>query len=440
MLIKSIKVSNFKSFYELDVQLGRFNVVIGANATGKSNFIDIFRFLKDIVNNGLDNAFSMQGGIEYTRNLNVGASRDLSIEIRLSSLTTDKIGFPVRSKGKKREWVNLKINELDYQFHIGFYKRKKGYRVKEEKLEAFCELTELERKNGKFDAGRKLMDSNITLTRNSRGRLGYSYTPDPIPLNIESMLSPLGLILSPLGVTEGIFVKDKGKPTRQLFFLGTPFLSPMCLMLNAPLAELSIFDFDPRLLKKATLITGKTELEPDGSNLAIVLKNVGDSTDDRKRFSQLIGELLPFIEDVSVQKLADKSLIACLKESYCGKRFLPASVISDGTVNLTALVIALYFEQRPFIVIEEPERNIHPYLISKVINMMKDVSERLGKQVIATTHNPEVVKYAGVDNILLVYRDGNFSKMTRPSEREQVKHFLKNEMGVDELFVKGLLK
>jgi AAA15 family ATPase/GTPase len=39
MTIKRIKVSNFKSFKNLDVELGKFNILIGANACGKSNFI-----------------------------------------------------------------------------------------------------------------------------------------------------------------------------------------------------------------------------------------------------------------------------------------------------------------------------------------------------------------------------------------------------------------
>ena len=45
MAIRRLKVSNFRSFNELDVELGDFNVLIGANASGKSNFIEIFRFL-----------------------------------------------------------------------------------------------------------------------------------------------------------------------------------------------------------------------------------------------------------------------------------------------------------------------------------------------------------------------------------------------------------
>jgi len=61
--IRRLRVENFKSFKQLDLELGDFNVVIGANASGKSNLVQIFRFLRDIGQHGLENAVSLQGGI-----------------------------------------------------------------------------------------------------------------------------------------------------------------------------------------------------------------------------------------------------------------------------------------------------------------------------------------------------------------------------------------
>ena len=81
MAIKRIKIQNFRSFRDVEIELGDLNVVIGANASGKSNFIQIFRFLRDIAQSGLKNAISMQGGVEYLRNLNLGADEDFSVQV-----------------------------------------------------------------------------------------------------------------------------------------------------------------------------------------------------------------------------------------------------------------------------------------------------------------------------------------------------------------------
>ena len=81
MNIKRLEVKNFKSFKELKIDLEKFNLIIGANASGKSNFVYIFEFLRDVKSSGLDNAISMKGGVEYLRNLNIGASEPLSIKV-----------------------------------------------------------------------------------------------------------------------------------------------------------------------------------------------------------------------------------------------------------------------------------------------------------------------------------------------------------------------
>ena len=81
MPIQHIHVENFKSFSELDIDLSRFNVVIGSNAAGKSNFISIFKFLRDIAKHGIVNAIAMQGGSEYLQNTRIGPSHDLHIRV-----------------------------------------------------------------------------------------------------------------------------------------------------------------------------------------------------------------------------------------------------------------------------------------------------------------------------------------------------------------------
>lgn len=427
MLIKNIKVCNFKSFEEVDIELGRFNVLIGENASGKSNFINLLRFLRDIVENGLDNAISMQGGVEYIWNINIGADENLSVELHIDSKDENfKFAF---GKEKDKRLIGISAYEFIYKFSIEFKKR--GYRIAEERLTVKCDFVELEKKEGKIREKEKIGEGEIILI-NDKGRVKYDLKPRDIPIRIED-------IIQPFSSKKGFFEE---KLSSKESFLETPiFFPPLSFRICDFFSGISIYDFDPKLSKSADLITGKTELEPDGSNLAIVLKNILDDRKKRQRISNLIKDILPFIEDITVEKLADKSLLASLKEVYSKKKFLPAFLISDGTLNITALIIALYFEKKPLIIIEEPERNIHPHLISKVIDMMKDVSERQKKQIIVTTHNPEMVRYAGIENILLVHRDDKgFSQISKPAEKEEIKIFLENKMGIEELYVQNLLK
>ena len=156
-------------------------------------------------------------------------------------------------------------------------------------------------------------------------------------------------------------------------------------------------------------------------------------------FLNLLTDLLPHIKDIKVEKFTETHLLLKIKETYSEKHYLPAPLSSDGTINAIGLIVALYFNKKPLTIIEEPERNIHPHLISRVINMMKDASRN--KQIIVTTHNPEIVRHADINDILLISRDEEgFSHISNPMDKEETRIFLENEMGLAELFVDNLLE
>lgn len=416
MSIERIKVTNFKSFRELEVELGKFNVLIGANASGKSNFVQIFKFMKDIASHGLDNAVSMQGGVEYLRNLNVGAAENFSLKV----VSDSDFGLAVRRT--KNDFIGIKTYETTYEFALKFKKRGLGFEIAKDNLTRQCNFVRLEERKKKLEEKEKLGEGDVTVSRaNGKVKIGL-HKPEEVLIKEEDIYPP--------------FLREEKIPPTTLL-IQTPFffISP----LEGLFGNISVYDFDPKLPKKATPITGKAELEEDGSNLSIILKKITENKEKRRKLFNLVNDLLPFIGNLDVENFADKSLLFKLQEIYFENQYLPASLISDGTINITALIVALYFEKKQLTIIEEPERNIHPYLISKVVDMMKDASQK--KQIIATTHNPEIVKYAGLDNLLLVSRDEEgFSRVSRPADTEEVKTFLENEIGIEELYVQNLLR
>jgi len=406
MAVKRVRISNFKSFRDLEVELGRFNVLIGANASGKSNFIRIFEFLRDITNHGLDNAISMQGGTEYLRNIKIGPSEHLSLEV----VSDQELTWPVAS-----EEITVNAYETIYKFAIRFTKRGQGFEIAEDRLTYKCKFVTT------GTGGRKRQEHGAIIVSNVNGKVDF---------DIEAISVTKDQILPPFFGGRKLLSKT--------LLLETPFPFFIVLPLESLFGDISIYEFDPKLPKKAVPITGKMELEENGENLAIVLKNIIGNKEKERRFSNLLRDLLPFVNKLDVEKFADKSLLFKLQETYTQQQYLPAFLISDGTINISALIIALYFEKEPLTIIEEPERNMHPKLISRVVEMMKEASQN--KQIIVTTHNPEVVRHADLESILLISRDREgFSTISRPFEKEEVKTFLQNEIGIEELYVQNLL-
>jgi AAA15 family ATPase/GTPase len=419
MGIKRIRIENFKSFKKLDVELKDFNILIGANASGKSNFIHIFEFLRDIVNNGLDNAISMQGDVEYLRNVSIGHTDNFTVEI--TSDYDDDRGILLKPGGDY--FWGIRMSEMFYKFAVEFLRSKPGYKIIEDNLLVKFGILKVPQKGEKEI---KVGDGAFKLI-NNKGKIKTEFD---IPTDIKIDRQDIFPFVD--------FIKNIKKFPSKSLLLETPFFK-MPFEVADIFQGVSVYNIDPKLPKKAIPITGKTELEEDGSNLAIALKNIIDDKNERNRFSNLIKDVLSFVESLDIEKFADSSLLVILKEVYSGDKFLPASLLSDGTINITALILALYFGKKPFIVIEEPERNIHPHLISKILEMMKEVASR--RQIIVTTHNSEILKHAALEDILFIARDHEgFSQISRPCDNEQVKIFLKNEMGIDDLFVQNLLE
>src|SRR5574341_1507997 len=61
-MIKNLNVKNYKSLKDLDLELGRANVLVGPNMSGKSNLIDCFKFFTQMCISGVSKAFLDRGG------------------------------------------------------------------------------------------------------------------------------------------------------------------------------------------------------------------------------------------------------------------------------------------------------------------------------------------------------------------------------------------
>ena len=106
-MIKSVHVQNFKSLAVVDVRLHRPTVLVGRNASGKSAFIDVLRFLRDALQDGLDKAVTDRHGLEGIRRWAPRKPYDVRLEVELAR--GSRYGFVLGSGSRgearvKREW------------------------------------------------------------------------------------------------------------------------------------------------------------------------------------------------------------------------------------------------------------------------------------------------------------------------------------------------
>lgn len=431
MRLIQIKYKNFKSFKELDIELGNFSVFIGANSAGKSNFLQSLTFLRDIASFGLENAISLQGGINYLRNMNLTQEDNLlSFEVVVEPDKQFICEFL-----KKEKKFSFEIYRLSFSFALEIKPEESEPSIVKDQLVQYFRAYSYG-KNGKRNK-KPLFESSFLVDKSGAD---FTITFSKKELSIlkeEELLETFIIGYNTLFKERKLLSEKKLKKSllleTQLYFL------PHVENIKRDFSDIIIYDFDPTLPKKAASIAAKAELEESGENLAVVLRNVLSDENKKRMFFNILSEALPFIEDIDVKQYIDKYLLITFRESWSGSRYMPPFMMSEGTIFIMDIIIALYFERKSLIIFEEPERRIHPYLLSKIIDMMHDASD--SKQIIISTHNPEIVKNANPDSIVLISRDKQgFSTAAKPNMQKEIQAFLQNEIGIEDLYVQNLLK
>lgn len=97
--IYAVELRNYRSFEHVRVFLKMFNVLVGLNGTGKSNFIDALRLVSESLSGSLEAALRDRGGVEEVRRISRG--HPTHFEINLSLCLPDKrtclYGFKIGS-------------------------------------------------------------------------------------------------------------------------------------------------------------------------------------------------------------------------------------------------------------------------------------------------------------------------------------------------------
>lgn len=84
--LTQVRLENWRNFLAVDVPLQRRVFLVGPNASGKSNFLDAFRFLRDVAEpqGGFQRAVLARGGVSQIRSLHARRYPNVVIEVRLN--------------------------------------------------------------------------------------------------------------------------------------------------------------------------------------------------------------------------------------------------------------------------------------------------------------------------------------------------------------------
>jgi predicted ATPase len=116
--LEKLTIKNFKSIREQTLALGRLNVFIGGNGCGKSNLIEVFRFLREIVNQNLAGYTGTKGGADTLLHFGRKRSPEMAFLLEFGEGDTSN-AYEVKLRGTDEDSLII-LQEMAY-----YHERKK---------------------------------------------------------------------------------------------------------------------------------------------------------------------------------------------------------------------------------------------------------------------------------------------------------------------------
>lgn len=172
---------------------------------------------------------------------------------------------------------------------------------------------------------------------------------------------------------------------------------------------------DSAPIRHAQPVRDNLRLKTDGANLAPFLRMLYKKhADYYDRILKTIQLAAPFLDDFVYREEAEARVE--LEWFQVGDPDTPYSprLLSDGTLRfiaLTTLLLQPPHLQPDTLLIDEPELGLHPYALSLLAGLLKQVAET--KQLIVSTQSVELVNGLNPDDVIVVNRRGGESTFER---------------------------
>ena len=406
MLFNLLHLKNVLSFRDAEVHLAPLNVVIGPNASGKSNLIEAFSLLQAVPDD-FARFFRINGPILdwiWKGDAESEAAPPLAeITAVLENLegkheAEKQLTYVLRLAGnnERLQVVGEKLENIrpyeSYQNPYYYFSVENGY--------------------GRISSRKSYDDGSDNDQGEGTDGLPTRLTPD----NFAPTRSVMSQIRDPVNFPVLTRTSDR--------------LSAMRLYRNWSVGR------DSPARKPQATDDDVAFLDEDFKNLALVVNDLQTRGLESRidlylnRFYQAYDSLRPRVYGGTIQLAANEA----------GMRSgIPATRLSDGTMRFIALLTILCHPRPPeLICIEEPELAMHPDVMPLLADLLRSASERT--QVIVTTHSPNLVdQFTGdPDAVVVCERGFDGDTQLKRLSSEELKDWLA-EYKLGEMWRKGVI-
>lgn len=227
-----------------------------------------------------------------------------------------------------------------------------------------------------------------------------------------------------------------------------PLDDPLRAAIQEKINSIRVYSLDANLIGRNFQVVPNPQLEPNGSNLAIVLDELAST--EHERFEALNAEYTRWLPEFDrIQLVTIDRGQKCLALRTCGGGYeVRAWDVSQGQLLALAMLTLAHIPSPPHVIgFEEPDRGIHPRLLRDVRDALYRLAypEQYGEtrepvQVIATTHSPYFLDLFKdhPEEIVIAQKVGQDAKFERLSDREDIDEILQ-DANLGEVWYTGIL-
>lgn len=365
-MLNCFSVKAYRNLNIENMSLGRINVLVGPNNSGKSNFIDAISFIS---------------------NLLIDEKSKSSTQETAFMSELDKRGWgEIFDRRKSRPghveltWELSKYdNTMPLSYNLKFQipdtssSPPEGYRIIQEKLQFAKPIEGLERPFNFISCHEKEQGKGEFSVK-ERNIVGKSKKRDLEVSDQDTVLNQLDNLLN-----NKMFYLDLypnfSKTAKHVKDFFAKFRSYSSTKLNLELIRQPVKNNQERFL------------EPDGSNFLNVLLFLDSRYKFLEKYTERLRELIHKLDEIIIEKIEDKYLMLNIK---IDGHWFKLSEMSDGTIKGMIMALLLWTPERySLLSLDEPELNIHPAWL-KILSYWITRSES-ADQIFVSSHSPDLL-------------------------------------------------
>lgn len=351
-MIEKIHIKNFKSLNDLDIDVGRINLFIGENGSGKSNLLEALVFVSASQSNKLDNEFLVSRGIRVTE------------PTLMRSAFEEKEGQDIEIIVNGRDYYKFKTSDDSYSKWVNVFEK-----------EVYDNLLDTE----EFHEFKSKISASIKkeLFERLKSDINKDINNENISTHIENSINKK---LDNSNIIKDLLLAKSREIIYKETFKNFIIYSPE----NTAL----------RTFEKEGQIQ---PLGINGEGLLKLLKVVNHYED--KTYIETIVESLQLFDWFENIKIPDTLSLGedkvIIKDKYLYQEIDQRST-NEGFLFILFYITLIVAKETPrAFAIDNIDASLNPKLCTKLMSILCDLAKKYDKQIFLTTHNPAILD--GID-------------------------------------------